>query len=151
MSKNKVIGLVSLVLGLITLIGAANIKVVQMAISMGDPGPKVFPFIAGGLLVICGVGLFFNKQEEQETFMTREQWIRVLVLFAVFAGYVLLLYLVGFIIATPLLLFAMITMFAGEAKVSLIVRILYAIGATAVIYVLFVVCLKTNVPIGIVL
>lgn len=151
MSKNKTIGLISLILGIAVLIGAANIKVAKMAVSMGDPGPKVFPFMAGGLLTLCGIGLFFSRQEDGEVFMTREQWLRVAALFGVFIGYVVLLYLFGFIIATPVLFFLMITMFAGEQKVGLPVRIGYAIGLTAVIYVLFVVLLKTYVPQGIVL
>ena len=149
MGKDKVIGLVSFVLGIAALIGTYFIKVSKMAVSMGDPGPKVFPYVAGVLLVICGLGLFFKKSTDAKVFMTKQQWLRVLALFLAFAGYILLLYLAGFVIATPVLLFVMMTMFAGEKKPSILVRILYAMISTGVIYLLFVVLLKTNVPMGI--
>ena len=151
MSKDRIIGLVSLVLGALTLVGTFYIKVAKMAVSMGDPGPRVFPAVAGGLLVLCGLGLLLKKDEPQELFMTKQQWMRVLRLFLAFVGYVLLLYLFGFVVATPVLLFVMMTMFSGENPVSIPVRVIYAVAVTAVIYVLFVVMLKTNVPKGILL
>lgn len=149
MGKDKIIGLVSFLLGVLTLVGTYFIKVAKMAVSMGDPGPKVFPAVAGGLLVICGLGLFFKKQEDEKVFMTKVQWLRVLRLFLAFVGYLVLLYVGGFIIATPILLFVMMTMFAGEKMPSVLVRVLYAVCCTGVVYLLFVVLLKTNVPMGI--
>ncbi|MBQ4435904.1 MAG: tripartite tricarboxylate transporter TctB family protein [Clostridia bacterium] len=149
MNKDRIVGLVSLLLGAATLIGTYFIKVAKMAVSMGDPGPKVFPTVAGVLLVICGLGLIFKKKTEEKVFMTKEQWLRVLWLFLAFVGYLVLLYVGGFIIATPILLFVMMTMFAGEKKPSILVRVLYSACCTGVIYLLFAVLLKTNVPMGI--
>ena len=149
MHKDKIIGLVSFALGVITLIGASMIRVAKMAISMGDPGPLVFPYVAGGLLTICGIGLFFKSHAEEPVFMSRQQWMRVATLFAAFVGYVVLLYFFGFVPATPVLLFAMITMFSGEKKISILVRILYSVIVTAIIFLFFVTFLKTNIPQGI--
>jgi hypothetical protein len=151
MSKNKVIGLVSLLLGILALIGTFMIKVAKMAVSMGDPGPKVFPSVAGVLLVICGIGLLVRREENEPVFMTKSQWMRLLALFLVFVGYVVLLYFIGFVGATTILLFVMMTMFSGAEKLSIPVRLVYAIAVTAVIYLLFAVMLKTNVPKGILL
>ena len=148
MSKDRIVGLVSLVLGALTLIGTHLIKVAKMAVSMGDPGPKVFPTVAGVLLVICGLGLIVKRRQEEAVFMTKAQWLRVLWLFLTFVGYLLMLYVGGFIIATPILLFVMMTMFAGEKMPSILVRVIYAACCSGVIYLLFAVLLKTNVPTG---
>ena len=148
MNKDRIVGLVSLLLGAVTLIGTYSIKVAKMAVSMGDPGPKVFPTVAGVLLLICGLGLIFKKKQEEKVFMTKAQWLRVLWLFLAFVAYLGLLYVGGFIIATPILLYVMMTMFAGEKKPSILTRVIYSAGCTGIIYLLFAVLLKTNVPMG---
>ncbi len=148
MNKDRIVGLVSLLLGVITLIGTYYVKVAKMAVSMGDPGPKVFPTVAGVLLVICGLGLIIKNQKEEKPFMTKEQWLRVLWLFLAFVGYLVLLYVGGFVIATPVLLFVMMTMFAGEKRPSVLIRVIYSVACTGIIYLLFFVMLKTNIPMG---
>ena len=52
-------------------------------------------------------------------------------------------------ISTPVMLWITMTMFAGERKLSLKTRLLYSVGVTLVIWVLFAKILNTAIPQGI--
>lgn len=148
MKKDRLIGLVSLVLGGIFLALTLQIPMLANSSSATEPGPRLFPMIACILLIICGLGLIFQKQAESETFLTKEQAKRLFILLGAFILYCVGLYFVGFVIMTPILLFVTMSMFAGEKNLSLIVKLVYSVGLTALIYLVFVVFLKTNVPMG---
>jgi len=148
MKKDRLIGLISLLLGGIAFALTMMIQVSASSASASEPGPKLFPMIASVLLIGCGLGLMLQKQKDYDPYMTKEQVQRLCTLFGVFVLYCVGLHFLGFVIATPVLLFLTMTMFAGEKKLSLIVRLLYSVGLTAVIYLAFVVALKTNIPSG---
>jgi hypothetical protein len=146
--KDKFIGAVSLLLGIVTLIATYKIKVSPTVASSGEPGPRLFPYIAGAILVLCGIGLLVQKSAESEPFLTKEQTKRLWTLFALFILYCVGLNFLGFVISTPIMLFITMTLFAGENKLKLWAKLLYSVGITAVIYLLFVVLFKTNIPSG---
>ena len=151
MKKDRLIGLISLVLGGIALALTMMIPMPASSTSASEPGPRLFPMIASVILIVCGLGLTLQKQKDYDPYMTKEQVKRLGILFGAFVLYCAGLHFLGFIIATPILLFVTMTMFAGEKKPSLVVRLIYSIGLTAIIYLAFVVALKTNIPTGLLL
>lgn len=148
MKKDRLIGLISLVLGIVALICTMMIPAPLNAASAAEPGPRLFPMIASVLLIICGLGLIFQKQKDYEPFLTKEQRMRLGALLAVFILYCVGLHFLGFLIATPIMLFVTMTMFLSGQKLSSVTRVIYSVGVTAVIYVVFVIVLKTNIPLG---
>lgn len=148
MKKDRTVGLVSLVVGIIACIGTLQIKTSAAANFATDPGPRLFPMIASILLMVCGIGLIVKKQEDEEPFLTAAQWKRLALLAVVFVAYVVGLNFVGFVISTPFMLYATMTMFAGENKLPLWAKLVYSVGVTAVVYLLFVVVFKANIPLG---
>ena len=124
--KNKVLGVVSAALGVAIIILSSQLKVSMVA--EGDPGPKVFPMISAVLFLVCGVAVFLQKSDPKEKpFLTKEQWKRLGILFAVLIAYALLMYVFGFLISTMITLFVICTLFAGDTKVPWWVRVLYGV------------------------
>ncbi len=148
MKKDRLIGLISLLLGGIAFALTMMIQTSASSASAAEPGPKLFPMSASVILIACGLGLMLQKQKDYDAYLTKEQVKRLGILFGVFVLYCVGLHFLGFVIATPILLFITMTMFAGKKELSLIVRLIYSIGLTAVIYLTFVVALKTNIPAG---
>lgn len=147
MKKDRLIGLISMALGGIFLDLTLQIPLPTSS-SANEPGPRLFPMIACVLLIVCGVGLMVKKQPDAAPFLTKEQTKRMLMLLGTFILYCVGLYFVGFVIMTPILLFLTMTMFAGENKLPLVVRLVYSVGLTVLVYLVFVVFLKTNIPMG---
>ncbi len=124
--KNKVLGIVSVVAGIAIIIAATQLQVAMVA--EGDPGPKVFPIIAAVLFLVCGAAVFFQKPDPNEKpFLTKEQWKRLGILFAVLIGYMVLMYFFGFLISTMIALFVVCTLFSGEKKTAWWIRVLYGV------------------------
>ena len=125
------------------------IQLPASGIAEGDPGPKVFPIIAGVLLIICGLGLILKKHTEEPVFLTTEQWFRLLKLAVTFIVYAVALKFIGFVISTPVLLYVTMTLFDGEKQARTLSKVIYCAAVTAILYLLFVVCFKTNIPTGV--
>ena len=111
-------------------------------------GPRIFPYITAGLLISMGLGLLIQKSEENKPFLTKRAWIRLLIILGVYLGYCLLLWAFGFLIATPILLFTLSTMFSVGKNIKWYWRVIYAIALTAVIYLLFFTLLHMSLPTG---
>lgn len=118
------------------------------------PGPKLMPMIAVVGLIICGIGVFINgcrQQSEDKTFLSKQGYIRLLVSFAILVVYIIGLQFIGFLISTPIALYAIITYFASSSKIEtkLWVRIVYAVVVSAIIWVMYVVLFSMPLPTGI--
>lgn len=149
MTKDRIIGVVSLAVGIAVFILTTQLPMPIGYETSNEPGPRLFPYIASILLIICGLGLTIKKQEAPKPFMTKAQWIRCWSLFGVFVGYVVGMYFLGFAVCTPFMLFITMTMFAGQNPPKLWIRLLYSVGITAIIYAAFVILFKSNIPMGI--
>ncbi len=107
------------------------------------PGPKLFPYIAVFGLIVCGTGIFvqgtLRKENSKELFkvLTKAGWIRCGLTFIVLVIYTLILKYIDFLIASPILIFVLTTMFAKGEKTKLLSRILFAVILTGIIYILY--------------
>ncbi|MBO6159186.1 MAG: tripartite tricarboxylate transporter TctB family protein [Firmicutes bacterium] len=146
MNRNKGTGILSALLGIVVILYTMTIPNPRSTADM--LGPRAFPYITGTLLVVCGIGLFLQKSDKEKPFLTKHQWKRLLAICSVYLAYSLLLWAFGFLIATPLCLFTLSTMFSAGKKVPWWGRILYAVGLTAVLYFCFFTLLGMSLPVG---
>ena len=148
MTKDRIMGLISMGMG--ALIAVLNFLTVDPTIRMeGDPGPRIFPYMTAVMFGVAGLLLFLRKQKaEEKVYLTKEQWRRLFYLFSVLCGYILLIWVIGFSIATLILLFVVSTMFAKGQNVSVKQRIIYSIVMTIIIYMIFKYGLKISLPKG---
>lgn len=139
--------------GAVTLLGiAAMLLSMQIALknASNDPGSRVFPMIAGAGLIVCGLGIFITAgKREQKVFLGKEGWLRVLLASAVMILYTLGLKYLGFLISTPLFLFAIISLFAQGKKSSLVGRIIYSLVVTGCVWYVFGKLLAVALPAGV--
>ncbi len=120
----------------------------------GDPGPKMFPIIGGVIMAICGIALILAPEKEQKAFLTWSQWKAAFGLFGMYVGLALLLWLLGFIVAVPIVLFIVTFMLSklsvkdATVKHRLIISLIFGVVGGAVLYLAYVVGLKAQVPTG---
>ena len=120
----------------------------------GDPGPKMFPIIGSVIMAICGIALIVAPEKEQKVFLSWKQWKAAFGLFGMYVGLALLLWLLGFMIAVPIVLFIVTFMLSklsvkdATVKRRLLISLIYGVVGGAVLYLAYVVGLKAQMPTG---
>lgn len=117
------------------------------------PGPSLLPGIGVFGLIVCGAGIFVNgcRQKDADTvFLSKAGWLRVLITFVVLCLYVLAMKYLGFLIATPFLLYGLITYFAKASGMNtrLWVRIVFSIVVAVAIWAMYVPLFGMTLPEG---
>ena len=146
MHKSRVIGFCSVLVGIVIAVYAMTI---QARIELTEPGPRAFPLIAGLGIAACGVGILateFHKVEERPC-LDWAGWKRYGLSAAILVIYCLLLNLLGFLPATPLVILALSRLFS-QKKFNWIVGIAVAVVATGLIYYIFTVVFRLPLPSG---
>ncbi|PNV63680.1 hypothetical protein C0033_03260 [Clostridium sp. chh4-2] len=134
MTKDRVTGLIALVLGCAVAAAAAVLPPSTMA---GDIGPKAFPYISAGILILCGGGLFITGGKKSPVYYTKEQLGRLAMIFGVVLCYVIVMHYLGYRIATVAALYILCTMFSRGKDIHLWKRLAFSIILTAVLYFVF--------------
>lgn len=149
MNKNRVIGIV---LGLVSTYFLYMTSQLPISKYSTVIGPRVFPYIASGGLLLCAIGLFFKRETEEDKnkgpFLTKEGWFRILKLCLLLASFPLLFTYLGFIVAAVVLLYIMITMFDIEKTEKIWKKAVTTASVTAVLYALFTYIIKIQLPKG---
>ena len=146
LKKDQVTGIVLTILGAYLWITASQFPAAK---TEGDPGPGFLPILCGIALIVCGILLFVQgRNKEDKIFLTKEQWKKLLIMFAVFVGFWLGLKYLGFLITVPVILFLLSTIMAKGQAVPWWHKALFAALTTAVFFVLFRVILKVRLPEG---
>ena len=120
----------------------------------GDPGPKMFPLIGSVILAICGIGLIVHPSGESRQFMTLEQWKSAFALFGIYVGFAVLLWLLGFSVAVPVILFITCYLLSGQSlkdatrKARLLRSLIFAVICGALLYLAYIVGLGAKLPTG---
>lgn len=145
-SKDRVVGLVSLIVGVLVLAGSASIPVFP---GTGDPGSRLFPQISGIIMTIMGAALIAVKpQGKAKQFLNGKQWKKLLLLYGIYvlfyAGWLLL----GYPVASAVFLYAVCTLFSKGQNVPLWQRIVFAVGFSLAIYLIFNTLLGIRLPMG---
>ena len=150
-TKDRILGICSVLLSAWMIFVTTKLN---FPTSKGDPGPKLFPYIGAAIILICGIILIIKPGKNSKQFMTKEQWKSAAVIFGVYLLFCLLLWVVGFMIAVPIMLFILTLMFQAQSrpddsvKKRVIRSLIYAIIAGALIYVAYVIGLQAKLPTG---
>ena len=121
----------------------------------GDPGPKMFPIIGSVIMAICGIALIVAPEKQAKVFLTKQQWKAAFGLFGMYVVLALLLWLLGFMFAVPIVLFIVTFMLSklsvkdSTVKHRLIISIIYGVVGGAVLYLAYVKGLKAQMPTGV--
>ena len=151
--KDMLLGVASVLISLWIVWQTMALQVIE---KRGDPGSRLFPYIGAAIMLICGVVLIIKPGQDDKQFMTKEQWKSAGVIFGVYCLCTLLFWLVGFMIAVPIVLFIITLLFQGQSrpddpmKKRVIRSLIYAVLAGAAIYVIYVVGLQADLPTGLI-
>lgn len=115
-----------------------------------DPaGPAAIPKILCIGLILLGlvlaIGGFLCKKKPEGRFITGQELITTLVLCGICVAYILLLKIIGYLLATPLLI-ASVLVTVGMRKPKPI--ILISLITTIILFFLFYSLLRVNLPLG---
>lgn len=146
MTRDRVTGLISTVLGITVAIMTFQLPPTTMS---GDVGPKVFPYIASALLILCGIGLLINGNKMSPAYYTKKQFMRLCLIFSVMLGFVAAMQYLGYMIASFVTLLILCTMFSQGKNVAVWKRIVFALAMTAALYVMFVKVFSIPLPSGV--
>jgi hypothetical protein len=133
----RVAGLTALALGIAAALGARDLGLG----SLTDPGPGLWPLIVSGVLVIAGAAVAVRPGEGAEA-IGREAWT-VVIACATLVAYTAVIGVVGFELPTVVLLAFWLRVFGGE---SWRMTVAVSVGATAVVYAVFIVALGVALP-----
>ena len=152
LKRDRSVGIVCIVLAALIAYGTTDIKA---PLNAGDPGPKLFPLIGCAILIICGIAMLLGKKRTKpvRTFLTKQQWKRAGLLFALYILDILLMWIVGFTVSNVVMLFVLCLLFsAGNKKTSRLWAIgralLYTAILSALLYLAYVVGLDLQLPEG---
>lgn len=139
-------GLIFAVAGLIIILLTSNIPVPG---NLTEPGPRIFPYISGIGILLCGVGMTLTKSIQQEKKAPVKGGKKRLVIISIaLVLYYAALSLVGFLVATPFACFAFIKILNGNEKVNTIFATVLSLVVTIGLYFLFVEAFKIYLPVG---
>ncbi len=141
------------VLGMILMAVAAVFGILTMGIAKstleGDPGPKVFPAAACIMVGLCGSVLLVKpEQRDGREYLAKEEWKRLFTLYGLYLLYWALLWLVGYRVAVPAILFLVSLLFSRGTRTSIGKILIYTVLVSAAIYVIYIVIMESRLPEG---
>lgn len=148
LKRDQITGAVLVLLGIVVAVLVGQFKVPFAA---SYPGPKALPMIAVAGFIVCGAGIFVEStksQKEEPVFLVKEGWLRVLASIGLLALYILGMKYVGYLVMTPVICYALTTLYAKGSSSTLKGRLIYTVLLTAAIYVIYVFAFGLGVPMG---
>lgn len=122
----------------------------HFAVDGSDVGPRLFPYITGIGIALCGIFTFLTtkRSEADKPFLDKDGWKRLGALLLLLIGYAVCLYLFGFLLSTPFMLFLLILLLAGSHKLNKLVVVVVSVTTSVLLYWLFVKILYVMLPRG---
>lgn len=151
MTRDRVTGLISLVLGIAVAVLTSQLPPSNVA---NDLGPQAFPYITSGILILCGIAIVLKKPVESKPFFKNGMVSikRFALLWVVLIVYVAGMAFLGFIIPSIAVLFVMCMMFGKDPEHGVDIApwkaAVFAVVMTAAVYVLFSIVLQLRLPVG---
>ena len=149
--KDQLLGIIGLVIAAVIAVMTMQLKSTGYA---GDPGPRMFPYIGSIVIALSSVVLIIKPSASGSRFMTGTQLRDAAKLFGIYVLNVVLLYVLGFTVSVPIILFIVTWMFSKVSnqdatfKAKLIKSLIYAVVGGAAMYLAYVVGLDANLPDG---
>ena len=144
--KDHITGIVILLFGIVVLCLAMSIPVRPQ---IPDPGSRLFPMIGSIGMIVCGLGIILTASKEKDApFLTVEGRVRLVKVSALLAAYVFFLKYIGFLIASPVMVYMITTLFAYEKKLAFWKKALFSVVVTLLVWLLFEKVLFVMLPSG---
>lgn len=145
--RGRVGGLLGALLGLFLIISSRSIPVSRIS---GDPGSGMLPLMSGAICLISGLILIIKKPDktDEEVYLTKEQWVKAFAIIGMYLAFFVGMYVFGYIITAPVVIFATCSIFAQGKGVPIMKRIIFSLCVSGFIYVLFQVLLNVILPKG---
>lgn len=134
MTRDRVTGLIAVLLGAAIAFMTSQLPASTMA---GDIGPKTFPYISAGVMILCGIGLLINGKKPSPVYYTRPQFGRLCLISAVMLGFIIAMQFLGYVIACFAALLILCSMFSQSKGIAVWKRVVFAAVMTAAMYLMF--------------
>ena len=150
MNKDRYLSLFYIILGIVVILLAANIKT-MFAVASEETGPKFFPYIVGVCMCLCGIGKFISSKDKKakQFVKSKKDWLRIILITAILIAYAVLIKYLGYIICSTALLASLAVLLAEEKKPKWWKVAIFSVAIVAVVYILFKFILKISLPEGI--
>lgn len=148
MNRHHWISIGFILFGIFGIVQAMSIQSIY-TVATEDIGPKMFPIFACCGIILAAIGkLLTSPKGKIEPFLSKKSWIRVGVMMGMFILYYLGLHFLGFLISTPVFLYAQIR-YMSERKVSILKSAIVSVVLTAVLYLVFNNLIQCILPTGV--
>ncbi|MFV0502487.1 MAG: tripartite tricarboxylate transporter TctB family protein [Lachnospirales bacterium] len=148
MKKDTIIGIGAILVAIFFMFNTGSIKAPA---DLVDPGPRILPYIAEILMIICGSGIIYESlkdKNKEKNYLSKEGWKKLGFIFILLIAYSIGLSFVGFIFATPFM-FAILMQILNSNKFQPCPKvIIIALILTALIYVAFAKGFSVSLPKG---
>ena len=135
-NRTYVMGVLGLVLAAWIVMMAGKVPMTFVA---NEPGPRFFPYIsAAGIAVFSILSMIFDApqeaKKEKKQYLDKAGWIRMGIIMAETVIYALVMYYLGFWIASMAGTFMFIWTLKGKKKISLVAAIVLSVGLGCLCY-----------------
>lgn len=145
MNRSRITGLALAALGIFILVTARYIFDPKLE---DDVGPRLFPYIAGIGLLVCGAAIYARTgRKDEKAYLSREGWMRLLLISGFMIFYTVGLLTAGFLISTPVALYVSMKMMGIKAR-SPVITVGISLAMTFLVYFIFERILHVMLPPG---
>ena len=149
LNKDRIFSIGLILLSLYVLYLTANLESLY-AVATSDPGPKFFPTICCVAIILCSIGKFVTaKAEDEQPFLSRRGWIKLMVMFVAFGVYILSMTYLGFLISTPLFTALFVYIMSGGKPVRPVRIAAFSLCTTGLLFIIFEWVISVILPRGI--
>lgn len=149
-NRDRRVSVLVFIFAIVWLVMAKDIKAIFGLDGSADPGPRLFPYIIGILLIVTSIGKFITCNQEDETgfYEDYKGWLKAGAVFVLLFAYCWLFPILGFALTTFAGGILSVLLLKGDKKVRWFSPVLFSGILTAVMYVLFVQVLNVIMPTG---
>ena len=149
-NRDRRVSVLVFIFAIVWLVMAKDIKAIFGLDGSADPGPRLFPYIIGILLVVTSIGKFItcNQDDESGFYENNKGWLKAGAVFVLLFAYCWLFPILGFALTTFAGGVLSVLLLKGSKKVSWYGPLLFSGILTGTMYVLFVRVLNVMMPTG---
>ena len=146
LNKDRILGFIMLVVSLVFAYYTTGIKQTNI---VGDPGPRLFPYVSCFIIGIFSLVLIVRRNRTPyKAYLSWEQWKRFWLLFGIYLLNYVALYWLGYKVAVPMTVFLTCFLFSKGSGVAVWKKVLYVAAVAVIMYLLYVKLLEVNLPAG---